>query len=80
MPFPSLTVVCAPMSAGDVAVTVTPGSTAPCASFTIPMRLLGVTWARAVWPIPSSAAISSALILRLIVPSMWNRVVMRRTW
>ena len=37
MPLPSETVDWAPMSAGEVAVTVTPGSTPPWLSRTVPM-------------------------------------------
>ncbi len=38
LPSPSDTVERTPMSAGDFAVTVTPGSTPPCASLTVPVR------------------------------------------
>ncbi len=38
LPSPSVTVVRTPMSDGDFAVTVTPGSTAPCASVTVPVK------------------------------------------
>ena len=39
LPSTSLTTVRVPMSAGDLAVTVTPGSTAFCASVTVPVSL-----------------------------------------
>src|SRR6185503_2632617 len=37
LPSPSVTVVRTPINDGDLAVTVTPGSTAPCASVTLPV-------------------------------------------
>src|SRR6185295_11718867 len=48
LPSASVTVVRAPICDGDVAVTVTPGSTAPWASLTVPVRR--------PWPICANAA------------------------
>src|SRR5437667_5431526 len=44
-PSASVTVVRLPINDGDVAVTVTPGSTAPCASLTVPLRRPCAIWA-----------------------------------
>ena len=47
LPSASVTVVRVPISAGDVAVTVTPGNTAPCASVTVPASRPCPIWANA---------------------------------
>src|SRR5215831_16855832 len=47
LPSGCVTVVCTPISAGDVALTVTPGRIAPCASVTSPVNRPGVICADA---------------------------------
>ena len=59
MPASLVTAVSAPIWAGLVAVTVTPGSTPPCASFTSPL-MLPVELAPPPWANASAAASSVA--------------------
>src|SRR5207344_1479889 len=49
-PSASVTDTCVPINAGDDAVTVTPGNTAPCASVTVPVNR--------PWPICANAGVA----------------------
>ena len=71
--------LCAPISAGDVAVTVTPGITAPWASATVPINRPWVICANAVVPnsTPTTAMIINRSNLRFIPRSSGK--TLRRT-
>src|SRR5262249_9250498 len=64
------TVVCTPINAGDVTETVTPGSTAPCASVTTPVRRPWVIcpYAECVSKIPIRSTTTHAALDLIVGP------------